>query len=179
MMEISALWRNPSGWVGDDPCHWPGVGCNVFTDGLFFRTQAISIVSISVRGVCSKFPENELRKCQIPNSLSKLQKLRHLYLNGNGFRGEIPDSLSTLPDLHSLYLNANQLVGTIPPSLGLLKMLEKLYLNGNQLSGTIPPELGNAGNLQQLELQQNEIQGTIPVELSKLTKLVLLDLNGC
>jgi Leucine-rich repeat (LRR) protein len=178
MKMISADWHYPTMWVGEDPCQWQGVICEIFTEGMFFKTTTKAVASISLRGLCSNISEEDEQNCVIGDNLGKLRNLRHLYLNGNGFHGDIPNSLSTLGNLQSLYLNANKLSGTIPDSLGNLQMLEKLYLNSNHLSGTIPGKLGDARNLHQLELQQNNLQGTIPVELSKLRLLVQLDLNG-
>uniref|UniRef100_A0A7S0M5X8 Leucine-rich repeat-containing N-terminal plant-type domain-containing protein n=1 Tax=Cryptomonas curvata TaxID=233186 RepID=A0A7S0M5X8_9CRYP len=177
MKMISADWHYPTVWVGEDPCRWQGVICEIFTEGIFFTTTTKAVVSISLRGVCSAISEEDEENCVIGNNLGNLRNLRHVYLNGNGFHGEIPSSLSALKNLQSLYLNANKLSGTIPASLGNLQMLEKLYLNSNHLSGTIPGKLGDAQNLHQLELQQNNLGGTIPVELSKLRLLVQLDLN--
>ena len=46
----------------------------------------------------------------IPSSISKLTKLREMYLYGNRLSGTIPD-LSPLQELQVLYLNENQLTG--------------------------------------------------------------------
>ena len=178
MKDISSIWRSPQGWIGDDPCQWKGVKCDVISEGFFFKSETVAVTSLSCRGICSSFSEKDHSKCFLPHSIGKLKYLQHLYLNGNGFLGEIPESLSDLKNLVSLYLNGNKLTGDIPSSLGSLQMLEKLYLNSNELSGTIPASLGNAKNLRQLELQQNELYGTIPEQLSKLHHLVQLDLNG-
>jgi hypothetical protein len=178
MKDISAVWNHPKGWTGDDPCEWQGVTCAIVSEGVFFKSEILAVISLTVRGICGSFSEDEETKCILPSSIGSLKYLKHLYLNGNGFHGEIPESFSNLQNLISLYLNANKLTGEIPSSLGNLQALEKLYLNSNQLTGNIPASIGNARNLRQLELQQNELHGPIPDQLSNLRHIVQLDLNG-
>ena len=178
MTALKAAWRNPPSWTGEDPCEWQGVTCGIITEGMFFKSEAKVVTSISLKKICSSFSEDDQHTCVLDENIGKLKDIKHLYLNGNDFHGEIPDALSALKNIQSIYLNANKLTGEIPASLGNLQMLEKLYLNSNELSGTIPASLGNARNLHQLELQQNELHGMIPEELSNLRSLVQLDLNG-
>lgn len=79
----------------------------------------------------------------IPESLSQLNKLEELWLNGNRLSGSIPEGLGCLTHLRELYLNANELVGGIPSSFSKLVNLEGLNVSWNQLSGGFPDCLGN------------------------------------
>lgn len=79
----------------------------------------------------------------IPETLSLLQSLQELWLNGNRLTGSIPEGLGRLPHLRELYLNANELVGGIPSSFSELVGLEGLNLSWNKLSGDFPSCLGN------------------------------------
>ena len=83
------------------------------------------------------------RQGPIPESLSLLQSLEELWLNGNRLSGSIPEGLGHLPRLRELYLNANELVGCIPSSFSELVRLEGLNLSWNKLSGDFPSCLGN------------------------------------
>lgn len=79
----------------------------------------------------------------IPGSLSQLDSLQELWLNGNRLTGRIPPELGQLGQLRELYLNANELVGPIPQSFSALTNLEGLNLSWNQLTGGFPSCLGN------------------------------------
>lgn len=89
----------------------------------------------------------------IPESLSLLQSLEELWLNGNRLSGSIPEGLGRLPHLRELYLNANELVGGIPSSFSELVGLEGLNLSWNKLSGDFPSCLGNMVRWSRLTVQ--------------------------
>ncbi|KAI9072003.1 hypothetical protein K1719_046036 [Acacia pycnantha] len=67
----------------------------------------------------------------------KVQNLAVIELSNVGLRGEIPDSLSKLKRLRHLGLSDNNLTGNISPELATLPCLNALYLNGNDLTGEL------------------------------------------
>jgi Leucine-rich repeat (LRR) protein len=82
--------------------------------------------------------------------------IQELDLDHNQLTGTIPDSISKLVKLKSLDLSHNQLSGKIPPGLGELTQLTKLDLSNNNFEGDVPISLGNLTNLKKLNLDSNE-----------------------
>ncbi|KAK7307502.1 hypothetical protein VNO77_40630 [Canavalia gladiata] len=100
----------------------------------------------------------------IPDSLSKLTRLRRLSLSSNSFSGEIPSSLCSLSNLQELYLDNNNLIGTVPQSFNNLVNLKRLELQSNKLSGHVP-DLVSLRNLYYLDLSHNSFAGALPPSL--------------
>ena len=50
---------------------------------------------------------------EIPESISKLKRLRFLGLSDNNLTGKLSPKLATLPCVSALYLNANNLTGEL------------------------------------------------------------------
>ena len=115
---------------------------------------------------------------EIPSELSRLSKLKSLYLYDNRLTGEIPPELSRLSKLKNLHLYDNLLSGAIPPELGELKELRQLVLGNNMFTGGIPPQLGDMTSLEHLFLRDNLLAGAIPSELEGLSNLTILQLSG-
>lgn len=96
--------------------------------------------------------------------LSKLPKLRSLYLTNNGFRGEIRgDAFARMRAVRKVVLAGNYFTGNIPASLVELPRLVSLQVQDNLFGGRVPefrqPNLtANFSN--------NKLHGSIPVELS-------------
>eukprot|EP01033_Poteriospumella_lacustris_P000549 gene549-372_t len=88
----------------------------------------------------------------IPDSISDLQNLTHIIINGNDLHGTLPVSLGKLKHLTILDVSLNFLHGTVPAELGNLEKMKYLYLSHNALHGSLPPQLGNLTNL--LEFQR-------------------------
>ena len=115
----------------------------------------------------------------IPESLSKMTRLRSLIFSRNELIGTIPSSLGSLTSLGYLQLEYNKLSGTIPSSLCSSRLpLLKLDLGNNQLRGAIPSSLGSLPRLVDLRLHNNKLSGTIPSSLGRLTKLYHMMLHN-
>ena len=106
-------------------------------------------------------------------------ELTNIYLTNNDLEGTL-DGISRLTKLRYLYLNQNQLSGTLPAELGNCSTLNYLVLDNNNITGTIPVEvasmnLGYSG----LVLKQNKMSGEIPAEVlsSALWKKLYPDTN--
>ena len=83
-------WVNNANWLTDAPVgDWYGVQ----TDG-------------TGRVVRIQIPENLLAG-PIPSDVSKLTRLQHLSLGGNGINGQVPAELASLPNLRVVDLNNN------------------------------------------------------------------------
>lgn len=98
---------------------------------------------------------------EIPETLSRLTKLRELYITHNQIK-IIPDSLCRLTSLVELNLSGNQIVA-IPDALGNLQKLKILDLSDNHIAA-LPSSLGKIENLEELYLHDNLDLG-IPVEI--------------
>ncbi|XVE95114.1 hypothetical protein REPUB_Repub02eG0068700 [Reevesia pubescens] len=124
------------------------------------------------------FNENgELNLWQLPESISRLTKLRIMVFTTCRLYGRIPASIGNMTSLVDLELDGNILSGQIPKELGLLKNLQQLELYYNQhLSGTIPEELGNLTELIDLDMSVNRLSGSIPASICRLPKLRVLQL---
>ncbi|WOG91742.1 hypothetical protein DCAR_0310992 [Daucus carota subsp. sativus] len=164
--------------VGGDPCGdaWQGVECdgsnissikynvaNMNGDlgdnlGSF---ASIKIIDLSNNQIGGTIPTN------LPVSLQQL------YLADNKFTGSIPDSLSSMNQLSAMSLNGNQLTGDIPDSFQGLTVLVNLDLSSNKLTGQLPPSLEGLSSLTTFRLQNNQLSGTLDV----LQDLPLRDLN--
>lgn len=114
-----------------------------------------------------------------PFSITNLSNLEFLNMNENArFRKwEMPESISRLTKLRIMILSTSRLKGKIQPAIGNMTALLDLELSGNFLIGQLPPELGRLKNLMQLELYYNQLEGEIPEEFGNLTELVDLDMS--
>ena len=90
----------------------------------------------------------------------------------------IPNSFSKLKKLRSLKLNSNNLSGPIPTFLGRLKRLEEVDLSNNKLSGVIPASLATLPSLSQLNVSSNQLCGAIATGLKKFEKS-MFEHNKC
>ncbi|XBJ04953.1 hypothetical protein VPH35_023814 [Triticum aestivum] len=111
---------------------------------------------------------------EIPRTIGRLHRLRHLSLVNNSIVGEIPHEICNCSNLVSMTLGKNQLQGEIPPALGSLSQLQLFYLTTNNLVGGVPPSFGNLSSLARLSLYENKLEGPIPEGLSRLPHLQLI-----
>ncbi|KAL3515274.1 hypothetical protein ACH5RR_022176 [Cinchona calisaya] len=128
---LRSIQHLPLDWEGD-PCMprenaWTGVTCK--------SRKATRIVSLNLT-------DFRVLTGVLPESLSNLSALHHLWLGGNSLSGPIPD-LSSLKALETLHLEDNKLEGPIPESLGNLPNLREVFLQNNNFTGDIPASLKN------------------------------------
>lgn len=138
-----------------------------------FPMSATNLTSLEVLN----FNENGgFSMWRLPEEITQLKNLKHLYLMTCSLHGDIPPWMGNMTSLVDLELSGNSLVGPIPAELGNLKSLELLELYYNQLTGEIPEELGNLTQLFDLDISVNRLTGRIPVSLCKLPSLRALQL---
>ncbi|XP_047319242.1 polygalacturonase inhibitor-like [Impatiens glandulifera] len=102
----------------------------------------------------------------IPQTVTKLTRLKSLEVSSTNISGPIPDFLSQLKNLRSLDLSFNKLTGSIPPSLSELPNLTNLRLDRNRLTGSIPDSFGNfKAKVPSLYLSHNQLTGYVPKSL--------------
>mmetsp|Transcript_36500 Transcript_36500/g.44619 ORF Transcript_36500/g.44619 Transcript_36500/m.44619 type:complete len:534 (-) Transcript_36500:12-1613(-) len=180
-----AEWlKERNGWNNDTyVCLWEGIICNA--EG---HVTEINLVNTGLTAT-------------IPESLTKLVHLKHLFLSENKIYGTIPPSLgNALPELISIDFYENMLRGPVPkmsnPNLELvnfshnrlsarlpddfgdgLSRLRVLNIGHNVIGGTIPESLGAMIGLKALNLASNAFHGTIPESLGALIKLQILFLS--
>ncbi|GLT99567.1 hypothetical protein SLE2022_170000 [Rubroshorea leprosula] len=110
-------------------------------------------------------------------SLSKLSKLKYLYLKDNILNKDIIRILGTLPSLKLLDLSKNQLEGSFSnKEFGNLSNVEVLILSQNSLSGNLP--IQGFTTLKILDLSQNQFSGGIPSSVGALHSLKALSLSS-
>ncbi|KAF7140127.1 hypothetical protein RHSIM_Rhsim06G0067600 [Rhododendron simsii] len=143
---------------------------------LFTGDFPISVTNLTNLEVLN-FNENEgFNLWELPESFSRLSKLKSMVLTTCMLSGFIPASLGNMTSLIDLELSGNFLVGQIPAEIGMLKHLQELELYYNQLEGEIPEELGNLTELIDLDMSVNKLSGKIPESICRLPKLQVLQL---
>ena len=113
--------------------------------------------------------------------LSRLTKLKRLWLHGNRIEGGIPKWLGSLRDLEVLHLEGNAFEGAIPAELGNLTKLIGLSIGGgnsNLTAGPVPAWVAGLTNLEDLYLAGSNRTGALPAALGRMTKLRWLFLQG-
>ena len=127
-------------WTSGDPCAtgWFGVKCDPT------GTHVLQLFPNT------RFSGNPLNNCTLPDSISSLTLLEHLYASND----KTPSHLQ----------------GSIPRSIGTLTRLKCLYFSHTGVSGEIPRELENLVNLQVFLMRCNNLTGPL-VDFSKLPHL--------
>ncbi|GAU23456.1 hypothetical protein TSUD_331540 [Trifolium subterraneum] len=113
----------------------------------------------------------------IPPFLAQLKNLQILSLSTNNLSGSIPSSLSQLPNLEYILLDRNKLTGPIPESFGSFKKPgPNIDLSHNQLSGSIPASLGQL-DPESINLSRNKLEGDASVLFGSKKRTRVLDLS--
>lgn len=209
-------WKDNTLWLTGFPvCQWFGVDCledefgksslgrvkslNLSSNGLEGELpNELSLLQLDIRSL--DFSENSIGGT-VPEMLSDLKNLMHLYLGPNKFVSSIPEQLydlshlthfyvndcglsgevstriGELKQLHGLGLHDNNLAGSIPDQIGNMDSIQAIYLDGNRLSGQLPSTIGKLTGLVDLRLRQNSINGTLPTEMKNLVSLHILYLD--
>ncbi|KAL1328231.1 hypothetical protein HN51_038134 [Arachis hypogaea] len=195
LLRIKSQLGNPSDlstWNASTDCcgGWKGVSCD--TDTQTYRVNNLDLTGITLQKATPIPPSigdlpslNFLTLSQItnlagtiPNTLTKLTKLRYLYISHTSVSGTIPDFLSSIKTLVTLDFSYNKLSGALPASLSSLPNLVGITFDGNSLSGQIPSSYGSfSSQFTSMTLSQNKLSGVIPTSLSNLN-LAIVDLSG-
>ncbi|KAL4554063.1 hypothetical protein LXL04_039819 [Taraxacum kok-saghyz] len=140
-------WSNNS-----DCCHWDGVVCENDTKNLSKTLTRVTMLSLSAKGLTGV----------IPDSLSRLEKLKSLDLSVNHLHGEFPKNLSNLKDLEVLNVSSNYLTGELF-DIGAFPNLKALSLSNNSFSGELNPQICSSisAHLQILDLSMNHFTGSL------------------
>jgi len=96
--------------------------------------------------------DNSIAK--LPDSLSRLTKLKILTLSHNGFTS-FPEVVTRLTAIEELVLSRNDIV-ILPESIGEMKSLKRLYLWGNSIY-RLPGTISNLSNLKFLDISHNKL----------------------
>ncbi|GAU38156.1 hypothetical protein TSUD_263800 [Trifolium subterraneum] len=137
----------------------------------------------------------------LDSSLSKLENLSIIILDGNNFSSPVPETFSSFRNLTTLSLTSCGLTGTFPnkifqmgtlsfidltfnnnlhgsfPDFSSSGSLHTLRVSNTSFSGALPKSIGNMRNLLELDLSNCKLNGTLPNSLSKLSELSYLDLS--
>jgi hypothetical protein len=110
----------------------------------------------------------------IPKSITILQQLKTIYLDGNNIT-QFPEALLTLANLEELSLAINK-IKTIPKNIYKLRQLRTLKLFNNQIS-ELPQQLSKMKNLKNLYLFKNRIS-KVPDVLSSIKNIEFISLES-
>ncbi|CAI5519919.1 unnamed protein product, partial [Closterium sp. Naga37s-1] len=120
----------------------------------------------------------------LPDSVTRLQKLKMFEMPENNFSEPIPPGLFRLPALRHVDLNTispypyflfqnEGLSGSLPDEPDAYSpSLETVILYGNALSGELPRALLRAPALSRLDLQSNNIAGELPGEAGAYSRSI-------
>lgn len=120
-----------------------------------------------------KLSKNESRIKEIPDWISELHNLEELSLVGNNIR-VVPEAITKLTKLRKLYLSRNHIM-SFHRDMDRLIALEVLWLDGNYLQ-QIPDFVYQLRRLQQLNLCDNQID-FVASDISNLTELECLEIS--
>ena len=116
---------------------------------------------------------------QIPHFLSQMKTLQFLEFSNCKLSGNLPTWLPSLPDLYGVAFDNNRISGAIPDSFGFVsKRFGYMTLSGNRLSGKIPSSLGKL-DLKTVDLSRNKLEGDASVLFGseKRTEMIYLAHN--
>jgi hypothetical protein len=143
-------------------CEWFGVSCESTTEDRY-NPYPITNINLTANNLAGF----------MPIEMFELTELTGLSMDHNkNINGQIPEEISKLEKLTYINLDDNYLQGSIPDVVYGMTALRAIDLNANRLTGTISSDIGNLENLMVLQLEDNLFQGTIPeTALAKLDKL--------
>ena len=126
----------------------------------------------------------------MPGGLTRLEKLREVYLSKNELWSDLPPDIGLMEDLEDIRVNENEMFGRIPESLYDLTKLKKLWLQDTLhceqsevtgwtcdvtsdygFEGPISTGIGNLKKLSQLLLNNNPLTGELPTEIGQCEEL--------
>lgn len=169
-----ALKPTPSGWTGSDPCEWSNVECD--------STEKISSIDITGMSLSGELPSEfgelsglkslSLRKNKLSGplpSLSKMELLEELYLDGNNFSSVPSDFLSGMKSLltFSISENVNLSPWTIPNTLTDSAAIISFMASRANIMGAIPDIFDSIPGLQNLRLSYNNLTGSLPISFAR------------
>ncbi len=109
----------------------------------------------------------------LPDGISRLSKLRSLWLGGNRIR-RLPADIADMHWLEDLRIGLNYMT-IVPPEVWELTSLRLLMLDGNRIS-RLPAAIGRLTQLEQLGLHGNRLR-RLPPEIGALTRLSTLSVS--
>jgi hypothetical protein len=115
----------------------------------------------------------------IPESITKLQKLKLINIGRNQLTGPLPSSLEKLAsklEFLSVYFNLG-ITGKFDDLLCSMKSLNTLYIGLTGMDGEIPLCLTEMTELKKLDIGDTFFEGPLPEKIGDLTKLDELWLN--
>ena len=113
----------------------------------------------------------------LPESVTRLSKLRTLSLSNTNMNGELPSSMADMTDLTGLYLDDCDFEGSTY-AIQKLTNLTAVYLENNQFDDTIDDTFfANQKKLVHLDISNCSFSGSIPTHLLSYPDLTVLDMS--
>ncbi|XP_058768690.1 receptor-like protein 32 [Vicia villosa] len=115
----------------------------------------------------------------LDSSLTKLENLSVIILDGNNFSSPVPETFVNFKNLTILCLASCDLSGTFPQKIfqiGKLSVIDLLF--NDNLHGSFP-EFPSSGTIRTLRVSNTNFSGEIPSTIVNLRQLYELDLSYC
>ncbi|GAA0152041.1 hypothetical protein LIER_37407 [Lithospermum erythrorhizon] len=181
LVSVKQHFESPSGdiegWDLSNPtsvCSWNGVKCfhgrvvslNISNMGLY-GSISNSISTLDMLMELSIDGNNFTGDIKIEN----MSSLQYLNISNNYFSGNLEWNYSSIGNLEMFDAYNNNFNGSLPLGVLSLRKLRYLDLSGNYFTGELPRSYGSMIGLEYLSLSGNELHGKIPKELGNLTNL--------
>lgn len=154
-------WNEKDGWLKPDVEVGDWIGIKTNDQG---RVTEISLEMNNLKG-------------KISTEITKLKKLRKLYINAALLNGStLPANIGDLTELTTLVVKQSGVGGSVPASIKNLKKLVTLDLSTNALSGALPAELSELPELDKIDFTRNSFTGSVPESWKNLPKVKELSL---
>ncbi|KAL3834418.1 hypothetical protein ACJIZ3_009154 [Penstemon smallii] len=122
-----------------------------------------------------------LQNCDLSGSLNptltQLQSLSVLRLDGNNLSTIVLDFFANFKNLTVLTLSYCELQGSFPEMIFQLYSLQYLDLSNNMFSGSLPDSISNLSMLSTIDLSSCNFTGSIPYTIANLMELSYLDFS--
>ncbi|CAA2966776.1 receptor 12 [Olea europaea subsp. europaea] len=150
-------------------------GVNISTPGSeWCQALSSSLPSLSKLSLSNCFLSGPL-----DSSLSQLQNLSFLRLDGNNLSTTIPYSFANFPKLTTLSMFSCSLQGFFPEKIFQLPTLQYLDLGNNNLLHGYLPQFHWGGSLREISLSSTNFSGSLPDSIGNLGMLSWIDLMDC
>lgn len=110
-------------------------------------------------------------------TLSRLNTLKVLSLEGLGIWGPLSEKIHRLQSLEVLDLSSNYLFGSVPHKISSMQKLQTLTLDNNFFNETMPDWLDSLHSLEFVSFSKNQLKGELLGKFNHLGHLQHLDLS--
>jgi len=133
---------------------------------------------LSVRGLEELTMSNCNLTGPLESSLSRLENISIIILDGNNFSSPVPKTFTNFQYLTTLSLRSCELTGTFPQKIFQMETLSLIDLTSNYNLHGLFPEFPSSGFLQTLRVSKTSFSGALPYTIGNMMQLCELDLSN-